>query len=331
MGPDMKRREFIISLAGTAAVWPLAATAQKAPTRIGWLSSGSEKSAVGLGFVADIKDGLRENGMIEGRDYVLEARYADGVYERFPDLVRELVQARVAIIVTNTIASVRAAQRITPPVPIVMCPINDPVGNGLIASLARPGGMTTGVATLNEDLTAKMLEFQRTVIPAVRTIAAIYNPGNPSNVQALEGIRTRALEMGINVLPIPLRSPQELEAALATVASARPDSLQIIADSGTLDMTDRIAAFAKAQRLPSFSTQGNYAEIGGLLAYGAPRRKLVMKAGFYIKRILDGANPGELPVQQPTQIELSINMKIATALGIAVPASLQQLADNLIE
>ena len=201
MGPDMKRREFIISLAGTAAVWPLAATAQKAPARIGWLSSGSEKSAVGLGFVADIKDGLRENGMIEGRDYMLEARYADGVYERFPDLVRELVQARVAIIVTNTIASVRAAQRITPPVPIVMCPINDPVGNGLIASLARPGGMTTGVATLNEDLTAKMLEFQRTVIAAVRTIAAIYNPGNPSNVQALEGIRTRALEMGINVLP----------------------------------------------------------------------------------------------------------------------------------
>jgi putative ABC transport system substrate-binding protein len=226
---------------------------------------------------------------------------------------------------------VRAAQRLTPPVPIVMCPINDPVGNGLIASLARPGGMTTGVATLNEDLTAKMLEYQRAVLPKLRTIAAIYNPGNPSNLRALEDLHARASEMGISVLPVVLRSPQDLDGAFAAIVGARPDSLQVISDSGTLDVLDRIGAFALAQRLPSFGTLGNFAEFGGLLSYGPPRRKMLMKSGYYVKRILDGANPGELPVEQPTQIELSINLKTARAIGVEIPLRFQQLADQLIE
>lgn len=328
----MKRRAFLISLFGCAmASLAREASAQKAPVRLGWLSSGSATSTAGIGFVAAIKDGLRENGLVDGRDYVLETRYANGVYERFPDLVRELIDARVVLIITNTIASVRAAQRLTPPVPIVMCPINDPVGNGLIASLARPGGMTTGVATLNEDLTAKMLEYQRAVLPKLRTIAAIYNPGNPSNLRALEDLHARASEMGISVLPVVLRSPQDLDGAFAAIVGARPDSLQVISDSGTLDVLDRIGAFALAQRLPSFGTLGNFAEFGGLLSYGPPRRKMLMKSGYYVKRILDGANPGELPVEQPTQIELSINLKTARAIGVEIPLRFQQLADQLIE
>jgi putative ABC transport system substrate-binding protein len=328
----MKRRAFIISLIGwAAAARPLAAFAQKPPARLGWLSSGSATSAVGIGFVAAIKAGLRENGLIEGRDYVLEARYANGVYERFPDLARELVEARVAIIITNTIASVRAAQRVTPPVPVVMCPINDPVGNGLIASLARPGGLTTGVATLNQDLTAKMLEFQRAILPKLQTIAAMFNPGNPSNPRALDDLRARAVKMAVNVSPVALRSPHDLDTAFAAIVASKPDSLQIISDSGTLDVSDRIAAFALERRLPSFATIGDYAEMGGLLAYGPPRRKMLMKSGYYVKRILDGANPGELPVEQPSQIELSINLKTAHAIGVDIPLNFQQLADRLVE
>ena len=328
----MKRRAFIISLIGcAAAARPLTAAAQKTPARLGWLSSGSATSAVGIGFVAAIKAGLRENGLVEGRDYVLEARYANGAYERFPDLARELAEARVAIIITYTIASVRAAQRVTPPVPVVMCPINDPVGNGLIASLARPGGLTTGVATLNQDLTTKMLQFQRAIVPRLQTIAAIFNPGNPSNPRALDDLRARAVELALNVSPVALRSPRDLDTAFAAIVTAKPDTLQIIADSGTFDMTDRIAAFALERRLPSFATTGDYVDVGGLLAYGPPRTKLLMKSGYYVKRILDGANPGELPVEQPTEIELSINLKTAQAIGVDVPLNLQQLAGRLIE
>ena len=327
----MERRKFVIGLIGGAALLPSATFAQKGPARLGWLSSGSADSVAGAGFLNPIKDGLRENGLIEGRDYVLEARYANGVYERFPELARELADARVAIIITNTIASVRAAQRLTPPIPIVMCPINDPVGNGLIDSLARPGGVTTGLATLNENLTTKMLDFQRAVIPSVRTIVAVYNPDNPSNPRAVDDLRAGATKLGITVLPVALRSPHELNAAFAEIASAKPDSLQVIADSGTLDLSDRIAAFAIARRLPTFSTSINFAEFGGLLGYGPSRRKMIMRSGYYVKRILEGANPGELPVQQPTTIELWINLKTAAALGVNVPDSLQQLADNLIE
>ena len=160
----MKRREFL-GIVGSAAAWPLAAGAQKPPVRLGLLLSGDGNSPVSQSTVTYIKQGLRDNGMTEGRDYVLEARFAAGEYERFPELARELAQAGVSIILANTIASVRAAQKLLPVLPIVMVPINDPVGNGLIASLARPGGLTTGVATLNEDLTSKLLEYQRAILP----------------------------------------------------------------------------------------------------------------------------------------------------------------------
>lgn len=326
----MRRREFVTLLSG-AAMWPLAASAQKAPARIGWLSSGSATSAVGVANLALIKDGLRDNGLIEQRDYVLEARYAEGRYERFPELARELVQARVTIIVTNTIASVRAAQGLNPPLPIIMAPINDPVGNGLIASLARPGGMTTGVASLNEDITPKLLEYQRAILPKARVLAAIFNPANPSNVRALDDLRTRAIGLAITVLPFALKSPHELDGVFAAIAAQKPDALQVIGDSGTSDLSDRIAALALAQHLPSFSVLTSYAEFGGLLAYGAARQKNLMRAGYYVKKILDGANPGELPVEQPTQIELWINMKAAKTLGLEIPFNLQQLADHVIE
>jgi putative tryptophan/tyrosine transport system substrate-binding protein len=327
----MRRREFIILASGAAAAWPLAARAQKPPVRIGYLASGSGTSPIGIERVAAIKEGLSDNGLIEGRDYVLEARFAEGEYDRFPDLARELAQAGVGIIVTNTIASVRAAQKLAPPLPIVMVPINDPVGVGLVASLARPGGNTTGIATLNEDLTPKLLEYQRAILPKARTLAALFNPGNPSNLRFLEELGPRASEMGMTILPVELKSLQGLDAAFSVIAANQPDVLQVLGDSGNIDFSDRISALALAQKLPSFSSISTYAENGGLLSYGPSSRKFYVRAGYYVKKILDGANPGDLPIEQPTQIELWINLKTAKALGVDIPMNLRQLADHVIE
>jgi putative tryptophan/tyrosine transport system substrate-binding protein len=326
----MRRREFIAALGGGVA-WPLAARAQKSPVRIGYLSSGSGTSPIGIDRVTAIKEGLRDQGLIEGRDYVLETRFAAGDYDRFPDLAHELAQAGVRIILANTIASVRAAQKLSPPLPIVMAPINDPVGVGLVASLAHPGGYTTGIASLNEDLTPKLLEYLRAILPKARVLAVLLNPDNPSNLRFLDDLGPWAGRMGMTISPIELSSPQGLDAAFSAIAARRPDALQLLGDSGNLDMSDRIAALALSQKLPSFSSVTTYAEYGGLLSYGLSSRKFYVRAGYYVKRIIEGANPGDLPVEQPTLIELWINLKTAKALNLDIPVTLQELADRVVE
>jgi len=327
----MQRREFITLLGGAAAAWPLAARAQKAPIRIGFLASGAAASVNSAAQIASIKEGLRNNGMIEGRDYVLEVRFAAGNYERFPEMAHELTQAGVGVILANIIASVRAAQRLTPPVPVIMLSINDPVGAGLVASLAKPGGHTTGMANLNEDLTPKLLEFQRAIVPKATVIAALFNPANPTNPVFLDDLRVRAGAMGMTVLPVELKSPDALDATFSALVARQPDALHIISDSGNFDLSDRIAALALAHRFPSFATSSIFAESGGLMAYGASRKQLFIRSAYFVKRILEGANPGDLPVEQATQIELWINLKTAKALGLTIPPSLLTTADQLIE
>jgi putative ABC transport system substrate-binding protein len=277
----MKRREFITLLSGAAVGWPVATLAQKAPPRIGFLAGGAAASRSSTAQIDAINQGLRDNGLIAGRDYVLEARFAAGNYARFPEMARELAQAGASVILTNTIASVRAAQRLTPPVSVVMLAINDPVGTGLVVSLARPGGHTTGMANLNEDLTPKLLEFLRAVVPKATTIAALFNPANPTNPVFVENLRVHAGAMGMTVLPFELQSPDALDATFAALADGHPDALQIISDSGTLDLSDRIAALAQAHRLPSIATSPDFTEFGGLMGYGAPRRQLFMRATNY--------------------------------------------------
>jgi len=316
---------------GAAAVWSSRSDAQKVPKRIGLLGSGAATSVITAAQIATIKEGLRDNGLFDVRDYLLDPRFAAGRYERFPELARELAEAGAGVILTNTIASVHAAQRLTPPVPVVMLAINDPIGTGLIASLARPGGHTTGLATLNEDLTPKLLDFQRAILPKVKVIAALFNPANPSNVKFLEDLRARAGALGITVQPAELKSPDALDAAFSALAAGKPDVLQVIVDSGTIDLTDRIAALALAHRLPSFTSSPTLAEFGYLLAYGASRDKLFKRSAYFVKRILEGANAGDLPVEQPTQIELWINLRTAKALGLEMPMHLQQLADRVLE
>jgi putative ABC transport system substrate-binding protein len=242
-----------------------------------------------------------------------------------------LAQAGVSVILVNTIASVRAAQGLVPPIPVVMMSINDPIGTGLIASLARPGGHTTGVATLAEDLTPKLIEFQRAILPNATSIAALYNPANPTNLDFLKRLREHAGALGMSVAGIEVRSRDDLEAAFAALAAQRPDVLQVISDSGLLDLSDRIAALALMNRLPTFSTSPDFTRFGGLIAYGASRETLYRRSTWYVKKILDGANPGDLPVEQPSKIELWINLKTAKALDLTIPASLLATADEVIE
>jgi putative tryptophan/tyrosine transport system substrate-binding protein len=327
----MRRREFITFLGGTATAWPLGTHAQAPPIRIGFLASGAAGSANSAAQIDAIKRGLRENGLIEGGNYILEAHFAVGDYGQFPEMARKLAQAGARVILVNTIASVRAAQSLAPPVPVVMLAMNDPVGTGLVATLARPGGYTTGMATLNEDLTPKLIEFMREVIPKATTIAALFNPANPTNPAFLGNLRAVAGARGMTVLPVALKSPDELDSVFSTLAAQHPDTLQLVADSGNLDLSDRIAALALAHRLPSFATVTDYARFGGLMAYGVSPRALYIRAAHYVKRILDGAKPGDLPVEQPTKIELVINLKTAKALGLDLQPTLLSRADEVIE
>lgn len=327
----MKRREFIGLVGGITVGWPLTAGAQKTPVRIGFLGSGTATSANSAAQIDAIKQGLRDNGLTDGKDYLLEPRFAAGNYQQFPEMARELAQAGVRVILAATIASVRAAQQLTPPVPVVMTAINDPVGSGLVTSLSRPGGVTTGMATLNQDITPKMLEIQRELVPNCKAMAALFNPANPSNLVYVDKLRAIAGESGITVEPVELKSPAGLSDAFAAMAARRTDALLIVADSGTLDQMDRIAASALAQKLPSFASIPEYAQFGGLAGYGPSQRQLNTRAAYFVKKILDGANPGDLPVEQPTRLDLVVNLRTAKALGLDAPPALLARADEVIE
>lgn len=331
----MRRREFVGLLGGVAAIWQCAtlapALAQRAPARIGYLAGGAAASIDSAYQIRTIKQGLQNAGLVEGRDYVFEPRFAAGHYEQFPRLARELAQAGVGVIVANTIASVQAAQHLVPPVPAVMIAIHDPVAAGLIASLDKPSGLTTGTATSNEDLTPRLLELLRAILPRARSIAVLHNPTDPSNAAYLRDFHARANSLGISVQTIAFQSRDELEAAFAGFATKPVDALFVVANSGTSDFSDRIAALALLHRLPAFSNTTEFTRLGGLMAYGASREQLYLRAGYFVKKILEGTHPGELAVERPARLELWINLRTARALDIALPAALLAGADEVVQ
>lgn len=212
-----------------------------------------------------------------------------------------------------------------------MATMNDPVGNGLVASLARPGGNTTGVATLNQDLTPKLIELLRKSLPNALTIAALYNPANPSNQTYLESARIEGRRFGMTVEGYAIKSPSELDNMFGLIAARRPDALLVIPDAATLDLRIRISVFSLLNRIPVVSTDPDLTNAGGFISYGISRRENFRRAAYFVKKILDGATPADLPVEQPTQIQLSINMKTAKALGVTVAPSLLAVADEIIE
>ena len=275
--PDMMRRDFIGLVSG-AALWPLAARAQSKPARIALLGSGAAQSS--SIFVDALKQGLAGNGLIEGQGYLLDIRWPEGEYERFPALAAEVVSRNPNVILATTIAAVRSAQRASVTIPIVMSTINYPVGAGLIASLARPGGNTTGIANLSEDLTPKVLEILRAIIPQASAIAALFNPANPSNPAMLKKIRAYAGAVGVTVEPAELKAPRALEGVFGAIVRRRPDALLVINEASILDMRMRIMALALQHGLPVASSFPEFTDAGALAGYGPPRLDLYRRAAY---------------------------------------------------
>jgi len=324
---DTRRREFIALFGGAAAAWPRMARAQSKPAIIGVLGSGSAQSSA---FLIDaFKGGMNENSLTEGRDYVLDVRWAEGDYTRFAALTSELLGRKPRVIIVTTIAAARAAQQVAPAVPLVMTGLIDPVGVGLIASLARPGNNTTGISNMIQDMSAKGLELIREVAPAAKSIAALFNPNNPGSRLILEDVRSQAAKLGMTIQPIEFRGSAALDEALATAAGR--DALLVVADSTLLDLGKRIAGAALRLRLPTFASIPEFTDAGTLIGYGPSRRDSYRRAATYVKKLLEGAKPANIPVEQPTLVELLINMQTARALGIVIPAALLARADRVIE
>jgi putative tryptophan/tyrosine transport system substrate-binding protein len=332
MATPIDRRTIIVAAlcgAGALPTFGLKTVRAQTPRRIAFLGSGAAQSS-GV-FVTAIKQGLHDHGLNEGHDYILDARWAEGNYSRFPSLARELVDKQPAAILVTTIAAVRAAQAATTTIPIVMTAINDPVGAGLIASLSRPGANTTGVANLSEDVTPKVLDVLHAVLPQATAIAALLNPGNPSNQAMLDKIVAFSRSFGATIHAAELTSPTDLDAVFDRFAEHRADALVVINDATILDLRERILALALRNRIPAFSSYPEFTDAGALVGYGPSRLELYRRSAYYLKRIFDGARPADLPVEQPTRIELSINLKTAKSLGITIPDLFLARADRVIE
>jgi len=326
----MERREFITLLGGVAATWPVAASAQQALKRrptIGFL--GTNTPSAQERWTAAFVQRLHELGWIEGQTVAIEYRWAEGRTERFTELATELVRLKVDVIVTLG-AAVTAAKQATSVVPIVFAIANDPVGSGYVASLARPGGNVTGLSVQQRDLAGKRLELLLQVIPNLSRLAVIANFGNPASVDEAHDVQVRGRALGLDVDTLEIRGPSDIAPAFDTL-KVRAQALYV--SNAPLTVTNRIEinTLALAARLPTVYGSRVQVEAGGLISYAASFSDLFRRAADIVDKILRGAKPGDIPVEQPTKFEFIINLTTAKALGLTIPPSLMSLADELIE
>ncbi len=323
------RRAFIGTLAGALAA-PLVAEAQapaKVP-RIGFLSPLSRTDDPRL---EAFLQGLRELGYVEGQTIAIEYHFAEGRPERLPALAAELVRLKVDVIVTAAPAASEAAKQATSTIPIVFGVAGDPVAVGLVASLARPGGNITGLASIAPEVVGKQLELLKEVAPKVSRVAILQNPSNPGHPVVLRQAESAARALGVQLHIVEARIPSEIEAAFAAMRSHRAGGVLVLRDALFLAQRTQIAALAAKSRLPAVYGFREQAEAGGLMAYGANVSLMYWRAATYVDKILKGARPADLPVEQPTKFELVINLKTAKALGLTIPPSLLQRADEVIQ
>ena len=327
----MNRRELITLLGGAAATWPLAAHAQQPARipRVGFL--GNSTAALEANLVGPFRDGLRELGYEEGRDIVIEYRWADGRYERFPALIAELIALKVDTIVTAGTPASLAVKNATTTIPLVMVAVGDPVATGLVASLARPGGNITGLTSISVEMEGKRLELLREVVPKVSHIAVLWNAASPIQVIEEGEVRAAARVLGIKMLSLGVRTREEIDDALATIIGERPDALLVLADRLFLHHRTRIMDFAAQERLPGVQAYRELVEAGGLMSYGPSYADMHRRAAAYVDKILKGAKPADLPVERPVKFELVVNLKAAKALGLTIPPSVIFRADEIIE
>ena len=325
----LKRREFI-TLLGGAAAWPVAAQAQqpgKLPT-IGFLGAATPSTT--SPWISAFVQRLREFGWIEGRNIAIEYRWAEGRTERFAEIAAEFVRLKVDVIVTHSTAPVVAAKRATAVIPIVFAAVSDPVGTGLVASLARPGGNVTGLANQLSDTVGKKLEVLREVVPDLRRLAIIANVGNPAAVLEMGEAQAAARKLGLEVTTPEIRRAEDIAPAFEALKD-RADALYICPDPLMNTNRTRINILAVGARLPTVHGVREYVEAGGLMSYGPNLPDLWRRAAEFIDKILRGAKPADIPVEQPTKFDLVINLTTAKALGLEVPPTLIARADEVIE
>jgi putative ABC transport system substrate-binding protein len=325
----LDRRAFFGTLAGSLLAAPLAAKGQRAEKtpRVGVISERSPSDP----FAAAFRQGLRDLGYVEGRNVVVEMRYAQGALERVPKLAAELVRQQVDVLVVGGTVSAQSAKTATAAVPIVFALAGDPVGSGLVASFSHPGSNVTGISNLSPGLLPKQLELLRAAAPKVSRVTILYNPVNPATQPALDETNEAARAMGVEVQILELRRADELASAFATLTRWHAGGLLAVSDPVVGNHLAQLSKQAARHRLPAMYSRREFVEAGGLMAYGPSYEDNYRRAATYVDKILKGAKPADLPVEQPTKFELVINLKTAKTLGLTIPPSLLQRADQVIE
>nr|MBI3612990.1 ABC transporter substrate-binding protein [Nitrospirota bacterium] len=318
----------LVSLALGVLAAPPAVGAQRVEKvhRIGLLSGGKPSP-----LIEAFRQGLRDLGYVEGQNILIEYRWAEGRLERLPELTGELVRLKPDVIVAAATPGARAAKEATTTIPIVMIGVGDPVGLGYVASLARPGGNVTGLSSLSVDLGPKRLELLRAALPGVSLVGLMWNPADPARALEVRETRAAAERLGLRLQAAEVRNPDEVERSFTAMTRKPPDALIVLQDPFTILHRQRIADLALKTRLPAVSTFREFAEAGGFMSYGASLADLWRRGATFVDKILNGARPADLPVEQPTKFELVVNLKTAKALGLTIPPSVLIRADQVIQ
>jgi putative ABC transport system substrate-binding protein len=325
----MVRRRFVIALGAglLAAPFPLAAQTQKLH-RIGFLGNSTAEAEANL--TGPFREGLRDLGYVEGRNVAIEYRWANGDYKAFPRLIAELVSRNVEVIVTAGTPAALAVQRGAPKVPLVMVAVGDPVGTHLVASLATPGGNSTGLTSIAPDLEGKRLELLNEVVPKLAQVTLLVNSTNPFHVGSARQAEEAAERLGVKLQVVDVRTADELGRAFDVVTRARPDALLMLADRVFLHNRAAIVAFAARDRLPAVYPYRELVEAGGLMSFGPNYADMHYRAATYVDKIIKGAKPGDLPIEMPAKFELIVNLRTARALDLTIPQAVLVRADRLI-
>jgi putative ABC transport system substrate-binding protein len=325
------RRKLVIALGAGAIMTPVASLAQQQGKvwHVGFI--GPTSASDGTRRLDALRAALRELGYIEGKNLTTELRSSEGKYERLPDLAAELVRLKVDVIITTSTPATRAAQKATATIPIVMAGVGDPVGGGFVKTLARPGGNVTGFANMGEDLGPKQLEMLLSMAPKVTRAAVLINPSNTSHIKILERTQAAGQKRGIAILAFNARTPQEIDTAFLRMVREKAGGVMVVTEPFFSQEIRHIAAMAAKTHIPSIYGGDAYADEGGLMSYTTSRVELNSRVAACVDKILKGAKPADLPVEQPTKFELVINGKSAKTLGLKIPQSLLVMADKVIE
>jgi len=323
----MRRREFIKFLGVAATTWPLVARAQQAGKvwRMGFIAHGQES------FYDALFEGLREYGYEEGRNLIVERRYARGHAERFKEFATEMVRLNADVVVVVTTPAALALMNASKTIPIVHPNAIDPLNTGLIASLARPGGNVTGGAQLTAEASAKRLEILKRVVPGLSRVAALWNPGNTAIVFSWKETQDAAHALGVVLLSHEVQGQKDFAPAFAMIDEERPDALLVLQDAVTMQQRNEIIDFAIKRRLPSMFQEKGWALAGGLMSYGENLPTMYRRAAYFVDKIFKGVKPADLPVEQATKFDLVVNLGTARKIGLTIPDSVLGLADDVIE